>query len=236
MLVILISLVTLVSTALGGLFALRFQDKLHLVLGFSAGALLGVAFFDLLPETLRLSADRPVETVMLTVVAGFILYMILDRFSMIHAHDELRGPNLRGTFGATGLCIHSVLDGVAIGLAFQVSTAVGAIIATAVLVHDFSDGINTVSLILKNKGESRAAYSWLAADAIAPVIGATSTLFFRLPESAIGMVLALFTGFFLYLGACDLLPESYHDHPHALTTAMTVLGMATLFLAVHFAS
>ena len=236
MLVILISLVTLVSTALGGLFALRFQDKLHLVLGFSAGALLGVAFFDLLPETLRLSADRPVETVMLTVVAGFILYMILDRFSMIHAHDELRGPNLRGTFGATGLCIHSVLDGVAIGLAFQVSTAVGAIIATAVLVHDFSDGINTVSLILKNKGESRAAYRWLAADAIAPVIGATSTLFFRLPESAIGMVLALFTGFFLYLGACDLLPESYHDHPHTLTTAMTILGMATLFLAVHFAS
>ena len=236
MLVILISLVTLVSTALGGLFALRFQDKLHLVLGFSAGALLGVAFFDLLPETLRLSADRPVETVMLTVVAGFILYMILDRFSMIHAHDELRGPNLRGTFGATGLCVHSVLDGVAIGLAFQVSTAVGAIIATAVLVHDFSDGINTVSLILKNKGESRAAYRWLAADAIAPMIGATSTLFFRLPESAIGMVLALFTGFFLYLGACDLLPESYHDHPHTLTTAMTILGMATLFLAVHFAS
>lgn len=235
MIVIAISLVTLVSTFFGGLFALRFKDHLHLVLGFSAGALLGVAFFDLLPEALSLSTGRPIETVMLTVAAGFIVFMMLDRFSMIHAHDELRGPNLKGTFGAAGLCIHSVLDGVAIGLAFKVSPAVGAIVATAVLVHDFSDGINTVSLVLRNNGHSKHAYRWLVADAVAPVIGATSTLFFSLPSSLVGLVLALFSGFFLYIGACDLLPESYHEHPHTLTTIMTLLGMGVLFAAVHFA-
>lgn len=232
----LISLVTLVSTFLGGLFALRFKDHLHLVLGFSAGALLGVAFFDLLPEALRLSTGRPIETVMLTLAAGFIIFMMLDRFSMIHAHDELRGPKLSGTFGAAGLCVHSVLDGVAIGLAFKVSPAVGAIVSTAVLVHDFSDGINTVSLILRNNGKNKLAYRWLAADAVAPVFGAASTLFFSVSESWLGLVLALFCGFFLYIGACDLLPESFHEHPHSLTTLMTLLGMGVLFLAVHFAS
>ena len=235
MLAILISFVTLVSTFLGGIFALRFKDHLHLVLGFSAGALLGVAFFDLIPEAINLSSGRSVETVMVVVALGFIIFMMLDRFSMIHAHDELRGPNMKGTFGAAGLCIHSVMDGLAIGLAFKVSPAIGAIVATAVLVHDFSDGINTVSLILRNNGRSKLAYRWLAADAVAPVIGATSTLFFTLPSSAVGIALALFSGFFLYIGACDLLPESFHEHPHSLTTLMTLLGMFVLYIAVHFA-
>jgi zinc transporter ZupT len=50
-----ISIATFVFTFLGGLFALRFKDKLHLILGFSAGAVIGVAFFDLIPEALTLA-------------------------------------------------------------------------------------------------------------------------------------------------------------------------------------
>jgi zinc transporter ZupT len=232
---ILISFATFVSTLLGGLFALKFKDRLHLILGFSAGAVIGVAFFDLFPEAMELGRSYEPSTITSIMALGFISYMILDRIIHFHACDDdshEHHDHARGTLGAGSLAIHSFLDGVAIGLAFQVSNAVGAIVAIAVLVHDFSDGINTVNLILKNKGESRSAFRWLIVDALAPVAGAFSTLFFTLPESALGIVLALFSGFFLYIGASDLLPESHHAHPRILTTVMTVVGIAVLYTAI----
>jgi ZIP family zinc transporter len=137
--------------------------------------------------------------------------------------------------GAGSLSLHSFLDGAAIGLAFQVSSAVGAIVAVAVLVHDFSDGINTVNMILKNNGTRSQAFKWLIVDAAAPVLGITSTLFFSVAESTLGIILAIFTGFFLYIGASDLLPESHHNHPTVWTTFATVLGVAVLYGAIKLA-
>ncbi len=236
-----ISIATFVSTLLGGLFALKFKDRLHLILGFSAGAVIGVAFFDLLPEAIELGAKYYDASLISSVVAlGFIVYMILDRLVFFHSHRHESGQESRqterGRLGAGSLSLHSFLDGVAIGLAFQVGNAVGAIVAIAVLTHDFSDGINTVNIILKNIGEHKEARRWLLADALAPVAGVVSTLFFTLPESALGLVLACFCGFFLYIGASDLLPESHHSHPTLWTTAMTVLGVAVLFVAIKLAS
>ena len=242
MTVVIIAIATFFSTLLGGLFALRFKDKLHLILGFSAGAVLGVAFFDLLPESIGLADGWYAIPVITSIVAlGFIVYMILDRLAILSCgvpdnHADEHGHNhYRGTLGATSLSLHSFLDGAAIGLAFQVSAAVGAIVAVAVLVHDFSDGINTVNLILKDAGEKRKAFRWLMVDALAPVLGATSTLFFSVPEQVLGIVLAVFTGFFLYIGASELLPESHHAHPTKLTTGMTIVGMVVLYIAIRIA-
>ncbi len=240
--IILIGIATLVSTFLGGFFAVKFKDKLHLILGFSAGAVIGVAFFDLLPEAINLgSGHYGISTITSITALGFVTYTILDRFFFFHSHgaehicEKDHGTEQRGILGAGSLSIHSFLDGVAIGLAFKVSIAIGGIIAIAVLVHDFSDGINTVNMILKNSGTRRQALHWLSVDAIAPVLGIISTLFFTLPESTLGIILALFSGFFLYIGASDLLPESHHAHPTYLTTVFTVLGVAVLFLAIKLA-
>ena len=238
MFIIWISIATLVSTLLGGMFALRFRDKLHLILGFSAGAIIGVAFFDLLPEAISLASKNYEVSFITSVVAlGFIIYTILDRFVFFHSHTELENAQLskRGVLGAGSLSIHSFLDGTAIGLAFQVSAAVGIVVAMAVLVHDFSDGINTVNLILKNSGNRRQAFKWLLVDAIAPVLGVVSTLFFSVSESVLGIILAVFVGFFLYIGASDLLPESHHSHPTAWTTFATVLGVGILYIAIRLA-
>jgi len=253
MMVILIAGATLVSTLLGGLVALKLRDKLHLILGFSAGAVIGVAFFDLLPESMELGEKHFAHGTMTGIVAlGFLAYLILDRLVFLHVHahgpDENPGHSHarspagvpsgdvpRGILGAGSLSIHSFLDGMAIGLAFQVSEAIGVIVAVAVLVHDFSDGINTVGLILKNKGEEKRALRWLIVDAVAPVVGAASTLLFRLPEEGLSIVLALFSGFFLYIGASDLIPESHHAHPKSLTTVMTLLGAAVLYVAIRLA-
>ncbi|MFA6495197.1 MAG: ZIP family metal transporter [Candidatus Paceibacterota bacterium] len=241
MIIIFISIAAFASTFLGGLFALRFKDKLHLILGFSAGAVLGVAFFDLLPESIGLADGRyTIPAITALVAFGFAAYMVLDRLAILSCgvpdnHDDGHGHHHRGTLGAASLSLHSFLDGAAIGLAFQVSSAVGAIVTVAVLVHDFSDGINTVNLVLKDEGEKRHAFRWLLVDAVAPVLGATSTLFFSVPGQALGVILALFTGFFLYIGASELLPESHHAHPTKLTTGMTLLGMAVLYIAIHIA-
>ena len=237
---ILISFGAFLATFLGGLFAIRLKDQLHLVLGFSAGAVIGVAFFDLLPEALELGKNHYSSAVITSIVAGgFMLFMILDRFVIFHSHNHDHGDHspevARGYLGAGSLSIHSFLDGVAVGLAFQVSSAVGLIVATAVLVHDFSDGINSVNLVLKNGGTKNQALKWLSVDAIAPVLGIISTLFFTLPTQALGLILALFCGSFIYIGASDLLPESHHSHPTRLTTITTIIGMAVMYLAIKLA-
>ena len=237
--VIFIAIATLVSTLLGGMVALKFKDKLHLILGFSAGAVIGVAFFDILPESIALSSKHyDVSTITAISALGFILFMILDRFMLIHGHphgDETELASPRGPAGALTLAIHSFLDGLAIGLAFKISSEVGMIVAVAVLVHDFSDGMNTVNMILKNKGDSRVAYRWLIVDAVAPVLGILATFFFALPDKFLGLILAMFGGFFLYIGASDMLPESHHRHPKFITTLMTILGVTVLFVTIKLA-
>jgi ZIP family zinc transporter len=239
--IIFIALSAVVATFLGGLFALRLRDKLHLILGFSAGAVIAVAFFDLLPESLELGAGYYSNSTILTLSAiGFLMYLVLDRIVFLHAHahedtetHEHEGNHNRGLLGAASLSIHSFLDGIAIGLAFQVSSAVGIIVTIAVLTHDFSDGINTVNMILKNKGSRVRAFCWLIIDAIAPVLGIGATLFFSIGAQSLAVILALFSGFFLYIGASDLIPESHHAHPKFLTTVMTVLGASVLYIAIH---
>lgn len=237
--VILIAIATAVFTFIGGLVALRLRDRLHLLLGFSAGAVVGVAFFDLLPESLNASIGHYSFATITTIIAlAFIVYLVLDQVAVLHAHydEDCEHCNQnRGILGASSLSIHSLLDGVAIGLAFQVSKSVGIVVAIAVLVHDFSDGINTVSIILKNGGARLQALRWLAVDAVAPVIGAISTLFFKLPSEVLGLALAVFCGFFFYIGASDLLPESHHEHPTRWTTLTTVLGFVVIYIAVKLA-
>src|SRR5215471_5844448 len=118
--VIALSLATFISTLLGGLFALYFRDRLHLVLGLSAGALIGVAFFDLIPESLELAHTAGGHGVASVMAAGFAGYMLLDRSIAPHGDKGPRTEKVwdRGTLGASSLAVHSFLDGFAIGLGF----------------------------------------------------------------------------------------------------------------------
>ncbi len=238
--VLLIAIAAFCATMLGGLLALRLRDNLHLILGFSAGAVVAVAFFDLLPEALELGGKaHQLSTVVSCTALGFLLYLFLDRVLLLHAHTHEEGDEhqaqARGYVRAGSLSIHSFLDGVGIGLAFQVSAAVGLFVAAAVLAHDFSDGINTVNVVVRHGGERKKAMQWLIVDAVAPVVGVLVTLLFSVSEDSLGLLLALFAGFFLYIGASDLIPESYHQHPKFMTTIMTLLGAGVLFVAIHIA-
>ena len=235
--IFLIALAAFCATFLGGWFALHLKDRLHLILGFSAGAVIGVAFFELLPEAISLVGETHSPDYVTSIIAlGFALYLVLDRLIILHRHHEdpshEHASAMRGAWGAGTLSLHSFLDGVGIGLAFKVSPAIGFVVAAAVLAHDFSDGINTVNMILKNGGERAKALRWLAVDALAPLLGVVATLFFSVTEQNLGILIALFAGFFLYIGASDLLPESHHAHPMRWTTISTVAGMAFIYLII----
>lgn len=248
--VILMSIAAFLSTLIGGFVAIRFKDKLHLIIGFSAGAVLGLVFFDLIPESLELGSNfYNIDMIVFFIAIGFIAYLILDRVITMHSHShdgcheddvhtmiqDENDNNRRGVLRASSFSVHSLLDGVIIGLTFQVSVSIGIIVAIAVLVHDFSDGINVVGLIFRHEGQDRQAYKWLVVNALAPILGASSTLLFTLPEQSLSIVLALFSGFFLYIGASDLIPESHHAHPKFLTTAMTLVGVIVLYIAISLA-
>jgi zinc transporter ZupT len=234
MIVFLIGIAAGISTLIGGYLALRLKDNIHLILGFSAGAVVGVALFDLLPEALSVGqAYHHLTTLTGFVALGFMAYMLLDRSILIFTSKD---SGHRGHVGAGSLTIHSFLDGLGIGLAFHVSAALGAIVAVAVLVHDFSDGINTVNLSLSGNGKTRFARLWLFADALAPLIGIGATFFISVSEQNLSLVLALFSGFFLYIGASELLPESHHRYPRFVTAIMTLFGALVIYGAIYFAS
>lgn len=237
MVILFVTFAAIISTTLGGLFAIKFKDKLHLILGFSAGAVLGVALFDLLPESIELTKSiYSVQIVTLLTAAGFSAYMLIDRLFSLHKHDvDCDKSAHNGKLGASALVFHSLLDGFGIGLAFKISPAIGWVVALAVLTHDFSDGINTVGMVIKNKGNRKTALKWLAADALAPAVGISAAYLITVSESVLGLILSVFVGLFLYISASDLIPESHHRHPAIWTTISTIIGITVIFMAVHFA-
>lgn len=221
------------ATMLGGLTALGLRERLHLILGFSAGAVIAVAFFDLLPEALALDSHPP-RVIVTASAAGFFLYLLFDRLVSGRGAPTDGNP-WRGRIGAGSFSAHSLLDGFAVGLAFQAGEAVGFVVAVAVLVHDFSDGLNTVGVVVRNGGARGIALRWLMVDAAAPVVGAALSLLVFPPQALLALLLAGFSGFFLYIGASDLLPESQRALPRFWTAVATLMGAGVLYLATQWA-
>ncbi|PYC81759.1 permease [Streptomyces tateyamensis] len=242
-------------TLIGGLVAQRTGDRRHLVLGFAAGLMLGVVAFDLLPEAM---AQAPQELLgvpqpLLMFAAGFLAIHCIERSVAIHrahegeyashthahghahAHHGGRAEGV-GLTAAAAMVGHSVMDGFAIGAAFQAGTTVGTVVALAVVAHDFADGFNTYTVTRLYGNNRRRAVTLLAADAVAPVAGAAITLAFTIPEHLLGLYLGFFGGFLLYLATADILPEAHSPHPSRSTLLCTVLGVGFMWLVVALAS
>jgi len=228
-----IGLATGLATLAGGAAALRLRSALGLLLGFGAGAVTGVAFFDLLPEALTISPGAPsAGAVMTAAAAGFGGYLVFDRLVL---RFQPAG-NGRGHVRAGLLVAHSLMDGLGIGLAFKVSGAAGLIVAVGVLAHDLLDGANTVALSVSGGAGGRAARRWLALDAAAPVIGLALSTGIRVSGPVLALLLAVFAGMFVNIGAGELLPDSHMRRPQLSTTAATLLGMALIYAAMRLAA
>lgn len=243
MLIFSISLFLFLTPFLGGQFGLRFKDKLHLISGFSAGSVVGLAFFELIPESAHILEEVSLGGEFLhptLVLIGIVFYMLLDRVFKIHKHsheEEYNHSHLdnhehshSGKFKAATFSFHGFIDGLAVGLAFQTSVFLGIITAIAVITHSFSDGLNTAIACQKGGMKESETKKWILADAISPVFGMLLGILLKVPDGTIGVVIAVMSGFFVYVSMTDLVPESFHNHPTRWTTISTILGI--VFIAV----
>ena len=222
---------TFLSTLAGGIFALRSTKQLGFIIALGAGVRIGAAFFDLAPESAHELAS--LDDAMLFAGIGFLAFYLLERITLLHVGHEAGHPVERhehvGALGAGGMSVHSFLDGVAVGASFHASTELGVIVATVVVLHDFSDGIGTVSVLLANEATRATAFRWLVIDAAAPVLGALVALFLTIEGAVLGAILGLFVGFFLYVGAAELLPEAHRKGRGDLVMLGTVAGAVFMF-------
>jgi zinc transporter, ZIP family len=220
---------TVLSTFAGGFVALKLHRELTTLIALTGGVVIGVALFDVLPESIDAVGDASRVTGL--VGLGFLFFFLAERMLVLHHRDDpeqARAHEQVGVLGAAGLSLHSFIDGFGIGLAFGVNTTTGLLVFVAVLSHDFADGMNTVSFILSQSDNRRKALRWLAVDAIAPLIGAIVGASITISEYTLGHLLALYAGFFLFMGATDLLPEA-HQHPSKLRVALTAGGFVTIY-------
>ncbi|MFE3829984.1 ZIP family metal transporter [Streptomyces sp. NPDC059092] len=246
-----VALGAFLMTLFGGWTAQRVTDRRHLVLGLAGGLMLGVVGLDLLPEALHAAGEEflGVPRALLLFVGGFLVAHLVERLLAVrqaahgagphgHGHTHAHSPGKDGRVPQVGLTAasamvgHSLMDGVALGAAFQVGGGMGTAVALAVIAHDFADGFNTYTITSLYGNDRRRAVAMLVADALAPVLGAASTLLFTLPEELLGSYLGFFGGVLLYLAAAEILPEAHHDHPARSTLLCTVVGVGFIWLVV----
>ncbi|MBI4034560.1 ZIP family metal transporter [Candidatus Saccharibacteria bacterium] len=241
MLVILYSLIAAAAALLGGVLALRSRQRLNLALGFTAGLILGLVAFDLLPEIFELSLNQALDSMwpMISLAGGFLLFHIIEKSILLHHGQEAGyGPHQHpqvGIASALALSGHSFLDGLSIGVGFQISSTVGITVAVAVIGHRFADGFNTTNVMLYHQNQPRQAKQMLAVAAVMPVLGGLVSLVFNLSESVLAIYLGFFAGFLLYIGASDILPQAHSKGSSRATIGLTVLGAGFMFLVTRLA-
>jgi ZIP family zinc transporter len=241
MLVIALAATTVLATFSGGMLALRAKDRFHLVLGLSAGLLLGLVGFDLLPEVFEMNANNlvGVRATSVALIAGFLSLHFIEQFAGSHepaesdyGHEHTHTVEIAGTVGAIAMAGHIFLDGVALALAFKVSNSLGYAVFIAMLVHAFSDGLNTVALLIKtNQWQSRGKYL-LAVDAIARIGGAALGSALTISDSNLAIYLAVFSGIIIYLATSHILPEAHSKHPSKVTMLATLAGVIIMWAVV----
>ncbi|HVD86068.1 MAG TPA: ZIP family metal transporter [Solirubrobacterales bacterium] len=219
---------TVLATLIGGRVGLRFSDRLQTLLALTGGVVVAVALLDVLPEGLDGLDDVNLATAL--VAAGFLGFFLAERLLVLHDRDEavatLSGERV-GVLGAAGLSLHSFMDGLGIGFAFGVNSATGVLVFVAVISHDFADGLNTVSYVLRRSGDRQAAIRWLTIDALAPLAGAIVGSLAVISDHTLSYALCVYCGIFLYIGATDLLPEA---HAQASWTRVGLTGTGFLLI------
>lgn len=218
-----IAILAFLSTLFGGYIAFKYKRFIHIFSGFTAGTLLALIFLEIIPEVIELN-DSPL--ILLSIIAGFIFFHIIEKIFSLHNHHEDNHENHNHIsskkIGAWALILHSLFDGVAIGLAYNVSPAFGLIVAIGVIAHDFSDGFNTVTLSYSKR--------LLFTDALAPMIGIIVGSFFVFPDNIMAVLFGLFAGVLLYVSTSDILPEAHCDNKKHMTQNLIAMLIGVMYI------
>lgn len=243
MMALLFTLLMFGAAMAGGMFAIRNHKKqFNHILGFTAGIIVGVIAFDVLPEMFHIVHEFELDStwIMVTLVIGFLGFHIAEKMLLIHHQHESqygkhRHPRV-GVLSALAIGGHSLLDGVGIGLAFQINAGVGIAVSLALIAHRFADGLNTATLMLAHKNSIQRTFRLVLFNGALPILGVASTLLFTLPEEFFAYYLAFFAGFLLYIGASDILPQAHDEKSDRLTILLTIVGVMVMFAITQLAA
>jgi ZIP family zinc transporter/zinc and cadmium transporter len=222
-----------------GIFLMRKKQEWAIkrsryVNSFAAGLILALAFFHLIPEAVEHS-----EIALPVIFIGFFLFYLLENFLVIHSGSEVHyhpsDPCLSHTTAITGfmafsgLVLHSLIDGIIIGVGFELSTELGILAAFAVISHEVPEGITSFALINETIPDKSLVLSIIVA--FATPIGALISLLFigTLSDDYIGILLGIAAGTFIYVAASDLIPQT-HGSQNIRTMVSFIFGAIVIGL------
>ncbi len=238
--ILIFSFIGSVVSLIGGVLLLareKFAIKIsHYLASFAAGALLGTAFFDLLPEAQEAAGEGEVSIFLWTFI-GILAFFILERF--IHHHEQFINPGEKKTVVpliVIGDSVHNFIDGVAMAGTFLVSIPLGIVTSLAVAAHEIPQEIGDFGLML-NKGVSRKKVLLINFySALAAMAGAIITYLAKdFIAGLLPVVLALTSGFFIYIAAANLIPEihSRENQKKAFwETIMLFIGVLVIYITI----
>ena len=205
-------MVNLVS--LVGVFTLSIKEEtmrkyIFLLVSLAVGALLGDAFIHLIPEAFETSSNP--LTVSLLVIAGLVVFFILEKFMHWHHHgDDTQEQDIHpvGKLVLLSDGVHNFIDGVIIGISFLVSVPLGIATTLAVILHEIPQEIGDFAVLL-HAGYTRKRALWLNfLSALTAVLGTlVAFMLGEAGESFTNWVLPIAAGGFIYIAVADLIPE-----------------------------
>lgn len=227
------------GTALGGVIAVfirKHTDRLMgFLLEFSAGLMVGVSVFNLIPNAMELTS---VWIVLLGVLTGILLSMLLQSKLKFSGKKPLRGASSRsfqlmrtGIFVAIGIALHNFPEGLAIGVGFGASHAIGLSLLLTIMIHDVPEGI-AMALPLREGGVSRwKAVGITVLSGIPTGLGAYIGAYLGyISENIIGVFLAIAAGTMLFISIGDLVPESKTIYKGRLPSLGNIMGLLCGFV------
>lgn len=204
------------------------RNSIYLI-SLAAGVLITSAFFNLMPEAMELAGESPniFYSPYFFALLGFAVLYILEQGIVIHtcAEKDCEAHSF-GIVAALGIGLHSVLDGVVIGVGFEVNFTVGLVTSLAVLLHELPEGIFTLSILLHAGMQLKKAVIYTIAVALATPFGALAAYVLlrqNVSTLLLGNLLALAAGSFVYIGASDLIPQT-HKVSRKANAVLVVLG------------
>jgi ZIP family zinc transporter len=236
---------------LGGILVLKLKKHYNSILGFAGGVMLSVVLFEVFPEIVDLHQEfgLPLELGLGSILFGLLFFHTLAFLFPLHEHghhehethshtNSLHHHNhlkiSLGIYGAVIMIVHAFIDGFGIGLGFGVSQAVGISVAIAVIMHNFSDGINTVSTLLHSNTENLKLKIIFFLNILAPLAGVLASKIISLNPFFIYIYLGIFSGSILYLAISDILPQAHADRKKILPIFGTFLGVIFVILLTRF--
>lgn len=234
------------STTIGSLIGLAFKKEspkfMSAVLGFTAGVMIGVSFFELLPSSLE---EIGFIKSSISFVIGFIFIFLIDYFiphEYIGQKEKINENTdkklLRtGLFVAIGIAIHNFPEGMATFYSSIVNIKVGAAIAVAIAIHNIPEGIAVSAPVFKATGNRSKAFLWSFLSGVVEPIGAVLTAFLLLPflnAQILGYLLAGIAGLMVFISIDELIPVSksygYSHLPIVSFIGGLIIMIASLFL------